>query len=189
MWANSKDAETQKKHLTQQPHVKNQRPLEGIHDRQARVAIAVMRTGAAVSAAVPSSATGGRGSNDALREGVLPQLLPDILSGRTSRRLHCAQRLGAMPRKRQSIGSELPASISGEPRGRSAFSQPHACKAKNGFSYVTYSRLESSIASNHALLARPRPRWREEFRPTDRSPYSGISLTMRHKVFRHRLFL
>ncbi|MFZ3324573.1 MAG: hypothetical protein WA231_01190, partial [Methylocella sp.] len=24
MWANSKDAETQKKHLTQQPHVKNQ---------------------------------------------------------------------------------------------------------------------------------------------------------------------
>ena len=26
MWANSKDAETQKKHLTQQPHVKNQIP-------------------------------------------------------------------------------------------------------------------------------------------------------------------
>ncbi len=71
----------------------------------------------------------------------------DILSGRTSRRLHCAQRLSAMPRKRQSIGSELPASISGKPRRRSALSQPHACKAKNGFSYVTYSRLESSIAS------------------------------------------
>jgi hypothetical protein len=65
-----------------------------------------MRTGAAVPAAEPSSATGGRGSNDAPREGVLPQLLPDILSGRTSRRLHCAQRLGAMQSKRQCIGSE-----------------------------------------------------------------------------------
>lgn len=106
-----------------------------------------MRTGAAVPAAEPRSATGGRGSNNTPREGVLPQLLPDILSGRTSWRGRRAQRLGAMQCKRQCICSELPASISGKPRGRSALSQPHACKAKNGFTYVTNSRLESSIAS------------------------------------------
>jgi hypothetical protein len=149
-----------------------------------------MRTGAAVPAAEPSSATGGRGrgSNDAPREGVLPQLLPDILSGRTSRRLHCAQRLAAMPRKRQSIGSELPASISGKPRGRSALSQPHACKAKNGFSYVTYSRLESSIASKSsaprktkANVARRISSNRKVTIPATR--WSGISLTYAPQSF------
>ena len=40
MWANSKDAETQKKHLTQQPHVKNQISLFvtliAMHDRGGR---------------------------------------------------------------------------------------------------------------------------------------------------------
>lgn len=146
-----------------------------------------MRTGAAVPAAEPSSATGGRGSNDAPREGVLRQLLPDILSGRTSRRLHCAQRLSAMPRKRQCIGSELPASISGKPRRRSALSQPHACKAKNGFSYVAYSRLESSIASKSSAPHKDQGQLGEKnfvqkvTIPATR--WSGISLTYAPQSF------